>query len=172
MSFDFHTKRHRKMPGLNATATADISFILLAFFLMVTSMDQEKGLMRQLQQKDDKNIEKITEIDARNVLAITLKDDGKSYLNDEEQPVTDLRKRIATFILGCPQPQKHIVTLEISKEADYSHYFELQNKILLAYKDVRETYAQKKYHAEYSNLNDDQKAEVRRKYPQRIAEKE
>ena len=41
-------KRHRRVPRLNTTSTADISFMLLIFFLVTTSMDIDKGLLRQL----------------------------------------------------------------------------------------------------------------------------
>ncbi len=37
-------KSNRKVPGINASSTADISFILLIFFLVVTSMNSSLGL--------------------------------------------------------------------------------------------------------------------------------
>ena len=43
-------KKKRKVPGLNASSTADISFILLIFFLITTSMDTDMGLARRLPQ--------------------------------------------------------------------------------------------------------------------------
>ena len=42
------TNKRRRVPGLNTTSTADISFMLLIFFLVTTSMDMDKGLLRQL----------------------------------------------------------------------------------------------------------------------------
>ena len=41
-------RRKREVPGLNTTSTADISFMLLIFFLVTTNMDVDKGLIRQL----------------------------------------------------------------------------------------------------------------------------
>ena len=41
-------KKKRKMPGLNTSSTADISFMLLIFFLVTTSMDTDTGLGRTL----------------------------------------------------------------------------------------------------------------------------
>lgn len=171
MDFNFHRKRNRKVPGLNTTSTADISFILLVFFLMVTSMDPDKGLPRQLPKMDEEKVEKITEIDKNNVLRIQLNADGKAYFNESDVAEDNPQKRIADFIVTCPQPSKHILSLEISNEASYDDYFVLQNKMILAYRQVREEYAQKHYHADYLNLNDDQQREIKKKYPQRIAEK-
>ena len=43
----FKRKKHI-VPSLNTTSTADISFILLIFFLVTSSMDIDKGLGRVL----------------------------------------------------------------------------------------------------------------------------
>lgn len=44
----FRRKFEYKVPGLNTTSTADISFIFLIFFLVTTSMDADKGITREL----------------------------------------------------------------------------------------------------------------------------
>ena len=58
-------RKKRKVPGLNASSTADISFILLIFFLVTTSMDTDSGLARRLpppvpkdQKKNDVDVNK------------------------------------------------------------------------------------------------------------------
>lgn len=134
-------------------------------------MDPDKGLPRQLPKLDEEKVEKITEIDKSNVLSIKLGADGKAYFNDSEESEEDPLKRITEFIVSCPQPKKHILSLEISNEASYDDYFALQNKMILAYRQVRENYAQKKYHTSFQNLNGDQQREIKSIFPQRIAEK-
>ena len=37
-------RKRRRVPGINTASIADISFTLLILFLVVTSMDDEKGL--------------------------------------------------------------------------------------------------------------------------------
>ena len=37
-------RKSRHVPSLNTTSTADISFMLLIFFLVTTNMDIDKGL--------------------------------------------------------------------------------------------------------------------------------
>ncbi len=44
----FEKNRHREVPTLNTTSTADISFMLLIFFLVTTSMGADKGIRREL----------------------------------------------------------------------------------------------------------------------------
>ena len=65
----FIRRRKRRVPGLNTTSTADISFILLVFFLVISSMDSNKGIRKLLPpaEKDDTE-QKVTEMDSRNVL--------------------------------------------------------------------------------------------------------
>lgn len=134
-------------------------------------MDPDKGLPRQLPKMEEEKVEKITEIDKNNVLRIQLKADGKAYFNESEIADKDPQKRMVDFITTCPQPRKHILSLEISNEASYDDYFKLQNQMILAYRQVRENYAKKRYHSDYLNLNDDQQREIKKMFPQRIAEK-
>ena len=70
-------KRKRDVPGLNTTSTADISFILLVFFLVISSMDSNKGILRQLPPADAKQTEQTTELDRRNVFEINIGTDGR-----------------------------------------------------------------------------------------------
>ena len=41
-------RKKRKMQEINASSMADISFLLLIFFLVTTSMDVSQGLSRRL----------------------------------------------------------------------------------------------------------------------------
>ena len=64
-------RKKRKVPGLNASSTADISFILLIFFLVVTSMDTDTGLVRRLPPPPDPNQqEEDVKVKGRNVLVV------------------------------------------------------------------------------------------------------
>ena len=66
-------RKKRKVPGVNASSSADIAFMLLLFFLMTSSMDTDKGLPRRLPPpvpKDQKNND--VEINKRNLLANNL----------------------------------------------------------------------------------------------------
>jgi biopolymer transport protein ExbD len=61
----------KKVPEINASSMADISFLLLIFFFVATTMDTDKGLTRILppindQQQVDENIV----VKERNVLPV------------------------------------------------------------------------------------------------------
>lgn len=59
-------KRNRKVPGINASSTADIAFMLLIFFLITTSMDTDRGLARRL-PPPQKTISRKMTLSLRNV---------------------------------------------------------------------------------------------------------
>lgn len=93
-------RRHdrRRVPSLNTTATGDISFMLLVFFLVITSMDTDKGLLRKLPPQDNEKEETIADIDKRNVLQLTLTASGDILADGKPLNGDSLRKEVMTFV--------------------------------------------------------------------------
>lgn len=73
-------KKKRKVPGLNSSSTADISFILLIFFLVTTSMDIEKGVRRLLPPHQDNDTIIQKDIKPRNIMIVNVNSDGNVML--------------------------------------------------------------------------------------------
>lgn len=164
-------KRLRKphgVPGLNTTSTADISFMLLIFFLVTTSMDVDKGLLRQLPSPEPQKKEQQTVVDKANLMALRLTAGDTLLVNDKPMKVSQLKEETIRFVhrLG----KKHLISIESDRDADYNLYFQMQNQLMEAYSQLRNETAQKKYHRDYALLNNDQKEQVRNICPQRITE--
>ena len=165
-------KRLRKphgVPGLNTTSTADISFMLLIFFLVTTSMDVDKGLLRQLPSPEpQKKEQQQTVVDKANLMALRLTAGDTLLVNDKPMQVSQLKEETIRFVhrLG----KKHLISIESDRDADYNLYFQMQNQLMEAYSQLRNETAQKKYHRDYALLNNDQKEQVRNICPQRITE--
>ena len=84
-------KKKRKVPGLNGSSLADISFILLIFFLITTSMDTDTGLVRRLPPPPDPNQqEEDVKVKGRNVLVVSVNMNNEImyYYGDESKRVT------------------------------------------------------------------------------------
>ena len=161
-------KKH-ETPGLNTTSTADISFMLLIFFLVTTSMDVDKGLLRQLPSPEpQKKEQQQSVVDKANLMALRLTAGDTLLVNGKPMQVSQLKEETIRFVhrLG----KKHLISIESDRDADYSLYFQMQNQLMEAYSQLRNETAQKKYHRDYALLNNDQKELVRNICPQRITE--
>ena len=80
-------RNRNETPGLNTTSTADISFMLLIFFLVTTSMDVDKGLLRQLPSPEpQKKEQQESVVDKNNLMAIHLTAGDTLLVNN--QPYT------------------------------------------------------------------------------------
>lgn len=161
-------RKQRETPGLNTTSTADISFMLLIFFLVTTSMDVDKGLLRQLPSPEPQKKEQQTVVDKANLMALRLTAGDTLLVNGKPMQVSQLKEETIRFVhrLG----KKHLISIESDRDADYNLYFLMQNQLMEAYSQLRNETAQKKYHRDYALLNNDQKEQVRNICPQRITE--
>ena len=91
-------KKKRKVPGLNGSSLADISFILLIFFLVTTSMDTDTGLARRLPPPPDPNqMEEDVKVKGRNVLVVSVNMNNEImyYYGDESKRVTKMDVQVS-----------------------------------------------------------------------------
>ncbi len=156
------------VPGLNTTSTADISFMLLIFFLVTTSMDVDKGMVRVLPEPEPEKQSQQTQVDSKTLMQLYLTAGGTLLVNEKPLPVEKLQQEVVLFVnrLGT----KHLISIDCDREARYDDYFRMQNIIAMAYSQVREDYARKHYHKAFSLLSAADKEQVRKAVPQRIAE--
>ena len=158
------------MPVLNTTATADISFMLLTFFLVTTSMDVDRGLVRQLPSLDDEHEKHndFVEVERENTMAFVIDSKGKLTLNGKPIDVRQVRSRVSDFVGS--RVEHHAISIDTDPAADYNTYFALEDAIVGAYTDVRDRIARKKFRCGYAKLSDEEREEVREACPQRILE--
>ena len=132
-------KSKRKVPGINASSTADISFILLIFFLVVTSMNSNFGLQVMLPNPPDEQQQDDPEVHERNLLKVYVNMDNEimvtpGKLRDGERPLMlkvdeldELRDLAKEFITAntpdgkvnenYPEPKKKMDTITYITEA-------------------------------------------------------
>lgn len=164
------TKKKRPNFSLNTTSTADISFMLLIFFLVTSSMDVDKGLVRQLPPPDNPQATVPIQMEEANILQVSLLDDGSYAIAGNAATATEVEQQAAQFI--TKRGENHIISIAVSPQADYGDYFTLQESLLKAYDKVRNNVSQKKYRRRFSRLTDQQRDDIRRIVPQRMIEKD
>ena len=190
-------RKKKKMPGLNTTSTADISFMLLIFFLITTSMDTDKGLARRLPKPPEPDQEDATmDIKSRNILFVRINAAGQLWIKDEMNSgfgeITELRQRAKDFVkneqnlskwpekhvknielLGnCYVTDKHVISVQTDRGTPYDMYFQVQNELVAAYNELRNEVSKEKFGRLYENLSPEEKAAIRQYYPQNISEAE
>ena len=144
-------RRKREVPGLNTTSTADISFMLLIFFLVTTNMDVDKGLIRQL-PPDRKNDNQESFVSKGTTLDLTITSHSKLLID------------------GKPSSFEGLDKVDVDPQASYDSYFQLQNQLVSAYNQLRNQTAQRLFGCSYTSLSADRKEQVKDACPQRIAE--
>ena len=161
-------RKSREVPTLNTTSTADISFMLLIFFLVVSSMYIDKGHASMLPPADQHKDKAELLMQKDNVLQLKITENDRLLIDDKAVSLANVQPQIVSFIerLG----DSHIITLEIAPQSTYNVYFELQDCILASYKQVRNKIALKKYGKGYSALNSEQRDSIRTMCPQRVFE--
>ena len=164
-------KNSRKIAPLNTTSTADLSFILLVFFLVITSMDSDKGLPRQLPPEDNKEQTAPGDVKRSNIMDITVDGKGNIMVNGQPSAVKKIKGDIVRFVTTKAERQQHIIQLHIDKKAEYDTYFHVQHEITAAYLQLRNEYATKKFGKKYKQCSKEQRKECMDYYAQRISER-
>ena len=150
----------KKVPQINASSMADISFLLLIFFLVTTSMDVNQGLARRLpapippdQKIEDKDINKrnllVVKINSANQLMVQgqlmdvkqLKDKAKEFILNENN--ADYYPKVFEEDFGAPfgtvkYTKDHVISVQNDVDTQYQAYLTVQNELVAAYNELRE----------------------------------
>ena len=186
-------RKKRSMPGINATSTADIAFMLLIFFLITTSMDTDKGLARRLPPpvpKDQKKQD--VDINKRNLLVVLINSNNEILCGDQFVDIKQLKDKVKEFIdnpyndANKPEKveedvpffgkimtaKKHVISLQNDRGTEYQAYISVQNELAKAYNELRDDLSKKKFGMAFAELDEEQQKAVQQVYPQKISEAE
>lgn len=186
--------KKREVQEINASSMADISFLLLIFFLVATSMSTDQGLSRKLPEPITKkpDIEDV-EVNKRNVMQILINSKDMLMVNGEVMQVSRLKEKAKEFIanpynsesLPVKKPvdiplmngtqmitKDHVISLQNDRGTSYQAYLDVQNELVAAYNELRDELSREKFQKTYLDLDSAQQKAVQTYYPQRISEAE
>ena len=181
-----------KTPGLNTGSMSDISFLLLTFFLLTSSINTDQGIQRKLPpplkaQADDIQINK------RNVLVVLVNMNDQIMVNSEFLPdVNMLKEKTKEFIanpngdatlsdkkqlyvqeLGSEETvSKGVVSLQNDRGTSYEMYIAVQNQLTAAFNELRDEFSNARFGKPFNNLNNTQRKGVQKVIPINISEAE
>lgn len=191
-------KGKRKVPGLNGSSMADISFIMLIFFLVTTSMDTDSGLHVRLPNPPEENQQDPPKVKERNTMTVTVNmynqimvRAGHSEVREVE--IGELRQITKEFIANrdnsaklpelhpveLPAPfgvqnitKNHVISFVTDRATSYDLYFQIENELYGAYNELRDELARRTFGYGYKECNEDQQLAVRQYYKCMISEAE
>ena len=184
----------KKIPQINASSMADISFLLLIFFLVTTSMDVNQGLARRLPAPvpPDQKVEN-TDINKRNLMVVKINSANQLMVQGQLLDIKQLRAKAKEFIknenddatlpklveedfgepIGVVKYTKdHVISVQNDVDTQYQAYLDVQNELVAAYNELRDECARQYFHKAYAELDEDQQKQVQKVYPQKISEAE
>ena len=169
-----------------------MAFILLCFFLMTTTMDQDKGLQRRLPPMPDPN-QKVEDqkVNRRNIIVVKINSADRLLAGSEPMDVSQLKDKIKEFLtnpnndpnlpekeeieienFGPCQVSKGVISLQNDRGTSYQAYMAVQNELVKAVNELRDDFAMANFAKLYSKCNEDEQAVVRKAIPQNISEAE
>ena len=182
----------RPAGDINAGSMADIAFLLLTFFMMVTTMDTETGIQRRLPPMPDENhIEQAEQINKRNIMIVLINNNDRLFAGGQEMPIVMLKDKVKEFLTNPANlpdlPEKRekeiegfgpymvsraLVSLQNTRGTSYKAYIEVQNELVKAFNEVRDDFAMQNFGKKYSFLDEDQQRITRDAVPMNLSERE
>jgi biopolymer transport protein ExbD len=169
-------KRKRKDVEIEGSSMADIAFLLLVFFLVVTTIDVDTGIGLVLPPiPDDVEPPPIRE---RNMLRILVNAQGMILLNDEPVSTNQVKERVVNFVDNptndptlSESPDDAIVSIRTDRQTPYNVYIDMLDEVMGAYEDLRHQASMERFGVPYNALGDDsiQQEQIRELYPKRIS---
>lgn len=183
----------KKTPEINGGSMADISFLMLIFFLMVTTMDAETGLSRRLppMPSEDQQVQDL-KVNRRNILDVKINSkDGVMAGGEVIISDAQLEEIVIEFLTNPTDSEKlpskkmediegfgeypvseGIISLQNDRSSSYKKYVEIQNVLVKALNTIRDQFARSNFGKVYNELDADQQEIVRKAIPNRISESE
>ncbi len=183
----------KKTPEINGGSMADISFLMLIFFLMVSTMDPETGLSRRLppMPTNDAQLQDM-KVNRRNLLEVKINSRNGVMAGGQVILTTQQLEDIAVEFLTNPAdradlPSKKlelieglgeypvsegVISLQNDRQSSYSKYVEIQNVLVRAINKVRDDFSIAQYGEKYNDLPVEKQEIVRKAIPNRLSEAE
>ncbi|NBC27060.1 MAG: biopolymer transporter ExbD [Bacteroidetes bacterium] len=170
-------EQRREEPEINGSSLADIAFLLLIFFLVVTTINVDAGIGLVLPPIPDENVEP-PPVKDRNLLNILVNAQGMVLLDEEPAAVSEVRERVKEFVDNpnndpnlSESPDDAIVSIKTDRRTPYNVYVDMLDEVMGAYAELRNQASQERYGVPYSALDDDsvEQDQIQELFPKKIS---
>jgi biopolymer transport protein ExbD len=175
---NFKKRTSRKSGGVNMSSTADISFLLLIFFLLTTIVFYDTGISVKLSPWSGTNYHYGCGI-RQNAFRVVINSDNQLLVSDKQINVKNLKRIAKEFILNpnkrddlAKSPKSAIISLQSDRRTNYETYFTAYNELRAAYYEIWDEAALKKFEFKYKHLDNKRQRAIKNEYPFVIVEAE
>ena len=169
-----------------------MAFLLLCFFMMTTTMDQDKGLQRRLPPMPNPN-QKVEDqkVNRRNIIVVKINSADRLLAGTEPMHVSQLKEKIKEFLsnpnndpnlpekeekqiegFGTCKVSKGVISLQNDRGTSYQAYIAVQNELVKAVNELRDEFSMANFGKLYIKCNEDEQKIVREAVPHNISEAE
>lgn len=136
-------KKQRKKTEVDSSSMADIAFLLLIFFLVTTTIVNEKGVNFILPKKKEAEVE-VKPQKERNVFKVLVNSNDKLLVNDTPMEAAELKEKTMEFLSNngkkenlSESPSKAIVSYKVDRGTSYDMYLTTLDELKAAYHQLR-----------------------------------
>ena len=140
----------KRSTEINASSMADIAFLLLIFFLVTTTIAQDKGILNKLPAWVEEDEIITSNQKKRDVLEILINANNQLLVESDYMEITELKERTIAHILNKEKredypasPQDAIISLKNDRGTSYDIYIQVQNELKAAYTELRNNETEK-----------------------------
>ena len=186
----------KNIPEINASSQADIAFTVLIFFLVVSTMDVDTGIVRVLPPMADPNVkQEDIKVKERNLLLVFVSGSGNIMAGGKVISLNALKDKAKEFILNplddkdlpekkdtaieMPDGSKWtypvsegVISLQNTRDTSYEVYIQVQNELTRAFNEVRDEVSMAKFGKKFSDLGDAESKVITKAIPMKISEAE
>ncbi len=169
-------KRNRESGEIDGSSLADIAFLLLIFFLVVTTIDVDTGIGLVLPPIPD-DIEP-PPVRERNLMNILVNAQGMVLIDEEPASINEVRDRIKRFVDNngvdpdlSDSPDDAIVSIKTDRRTPYNVYINMLDEVMGAYAELRHQASMDRFGVPFSSLeqNSERREEIQEMYPKKIS---
>ena len=161
-------KRSRIPSEVNAGSMADIAFLLLIFFLVATTIENDKGITVQLPPIETSPP---TPLPDNRVLSVSLNGQNELLVENELTQLNELseitRNHLTSLLQKGVQP---VISILVDRNTDYKTYIASYDAIKSAYQKLRNEKAMELFDQDYESLAKAEKVQVHKAVPMIISE--
>jgi biopolymer transport protein ExbD len=169
-------KRGRENADIDGSSLADIAFLLLIFFLVVTTIDVDTGIGLVLPPIPD-DIEP-PPVRERNLMNILVNAQGMVLINEQPSAIASVRESVREFVNNngvdpnlSESPDDAIVSIKTDRRTPYNVYIDMLDEVMGAYEELRHQASMEQFGVPFTSLEQgsERRRQIQEMFPKQIS---